>query len=329
MSKDFNKNLKKEYAGKQILITGGAGFIASNLVDLLKEVDCHIIRMDRREAKMLPVNGKAQVDNVFGDIRDLSIWEKTLDKTDIIFHFAAQTSTYVANDNPLDDLKINVMPMLCMLEICKKKKLNPAVLFSSTVTVIGIPVHLPVDESQTGQAITVYDLHKLMAEEYLKYYVNQGIVKGTVLRLSNVYGPGPKSSRQDRGILNLMVRKALDKETLTIYGKGDCLRDYVYVGDVARAFLMAGMNIEKTIGRHFIIGSGKGHTIAEAINLVADRVALKTGHRVKVVHIEPSGQQSPIENRNFVADPLMFCNATGWKGLYSLAEGIDCMIMSA
>lgn len=322
-----NKNILNNYNGKQILITGGAGYIAANLVNLIKDVDCHIIRLDKQGTKLLPINGKAKIDDVFEDIRDHSIWEKLLNKTDIVFHFAAQTSTYVANDNPSDDIKINVLPMLNMLETCRQKNWNPIILFSSTVTVIGIPTHLPVDESQTGQPITVYDLHKLMAEEYLEYFINQDFVRGAVLRLSNVYGPGPKSSRSDRGILNLMIRKALAKETLTIYGKGDYLRDYVYVEDVAYAFLMAAMKIKDVNGQHFVIGSGQGHTIAEAINLVAERVALKTGHRVEIMHIDPTIPQSPIENRNFVVDPQRFCKATDWEGQYSLNEGIDHTIM--
>jgi nucleoside-diphosphate-sugar epimerase len=285
-----------------------------------------MIRFDRPEANLLPVNGKAKIDDMFGDIRDQLIWEKVLDKTDIVFHFAAQTSTYASNDNPLDDIKINVLPMLNMLETCRRKNWNPVILFSSTVTVIGIPAALPVNEAQTGRPITVYDLHKLMAEEYLKYFVAQGFVRGAVLRLSNVYGPGPKSSRSDRGILNMMIRKALVKEALTVYGKGDFLRDYICVEDVARAFLTAGIKIEKLNGRHFIIGTGEGHTVAQAINLVADRVALKTGHRVNVTHIEPSTPQSPIEDRNFVADPRQFCDATGWEKQFSLNEGIDFTI---
>ncbi|MFH1288573.1 MAG: NAD-dependent epimerase/dehydratase family protein [bacterium] len=327
MDSKFSENILNSYTGKRILITGGAGYIAANLVNLLKDINCHIIRFDRQEARLLPINGKAKIDNIFGDIRDQSIWEKILDKTDIVFHFAAQTSTYVSNDNPLDDIKINVLPMVNMLETCRRKNWDPVILFSSTVTVIGMPACLPVDESQTGRPVTVYDLHKSMAEEYLKYYIDQGFVRGAVLRLSNVYGPGPKSSRSDRGILNMMIRKALAKEALTVYGKGDFLRDYIYVEDVARAFLTAGIKIEKVNGRHFIIGTGEGHTIAEAINLVADRVAFKTGHRVDVTHIKPVTPQSPIEDRNFVADSRMFCNMTGWKNMYSLTEGIDSMIM--
>src|SRR2546425_980791 len=134
--------------------------------------------------------------------------------------------------------------------------------------------------------------------------------------------------RAERGILNTMIRKALDGETLTIYGKGDYLRDYVYVQDVAKAFLMAGANIERVDGQHFVLGSGHGHTLEDTFNLVAQRVALKTGQQVQVTHIKPDGPLSPIETRSFVADSSKFIHATGWRPSCSLGEGIDRTVES-
>lgn len=323
MSERLNNKVLEGYSGKRILLTGGAGYLATNLIELLKNIDCCIIRVDRPGATFTEIDGAVQTKDVIGDVRERAIWESALKDIDIVFHFAAQTSARVANKDPIADLENNVMPMLYLMETCRNKAWQPIVMFSGTVTEAGIPTRLPVDETHTDNPITVYDLHKLMAENYLKYYVSQGIVKGTVLRLANVYGPGPKSSSADRGVLNLMIRKALVGETLTVYGKGDYLRDYVYVEDVARAFLESAIKIEQVNGQHFVIGSGQSHSIAEAINLVSDRTALRTGKRVGVTHINSPSPQSPIEARNFVADSSRFTQNTGWKSFYSLCEGID------
>jgi len=323
LSERLINKVPEGYSGKRILVTGGAGYLATNLAELLKDTDCYIIRLDRPEAVFSKVDGAAKIKDVIGDVRERAIWESQLKDIDIVFHFAAQTSVKVANKDPIADLENNVMPMLQMLETCRNKGYQPIVLFSGTVTETGIPVKLPVNETHTDNPITVYDLHKLMAENYLKYYVSEGIVKGAILRLANVYGPGPKNSAPDRGVLNLMVRRALAGETLTVYGKGDYLRDYVYVEDVARAFLEAARKIEEVNGQHFVIGSGEVHTIAEVMNLVSDRVALRTGKRVAVTHIDPPSPQSPIEARNFVADSSRFMRSTGWQAFYSLCEGID------
>jgi UDP-glucose 4-epimerase len=318
-----NKEVRTCCAGKRILVTGGAGYLAGSLVDLLKDADCHITRLGRSEEKFTPVRGVARIEDFVGDVRERAVWERALKSVDIVFHFAAQTSVYVANKDARADLEANVVPMLHLLEVCRRNDLHPIVLFSGTVTEAGIPQRLPVDESHPDHPVTVYDLHKLMAENYLKYYVSQGLVRGATLRLANVFGPGPKSSSADRGVLNTMIRTALAGEAITVYGQGEQLRDYVYVEDVARAFVLAAASIARTDGLHFVIGSGEGHTIAEAMRIVSQRVAKKTGIEVPLVHVDPPQPQSPIEARNFVADTTLFSKSTGWHTRFLLAEGID------
>ncbi len=314
------------FHNKNILITGGAGYIATNLIAQLCEIDCHIIRVDQPGIQFTPFIGKFTFHDIEADIRENTIWDKLLDDIDIVFYFAAQTSVYVAEQDPIKDLATNVMPMLSLLEACRKKKINPIILFSGTATEAGLTECLPVNENCPDHPITVYDIHKLMAENYLKYYTRIGIIRGVVLRLANVYGPGPKSSSADRGVLNMMIRKALQGKTLTVYGDGDYFRDYIYIEDVVRAFKNAVENIDTTAGKHFVIGSGEGYTILQAISLVAERTAIKTGNRVPVVKIDPPSLLSPIEFRNFVADTNQYTKSTGWKAQYSLMEGIDATI---
>ena len=167
-----------------------------------------------------------------------------------------------------------------------------------------------------------------MAENYLIYYAQQEIVRGAALRLANVYGPGPESSSADRGVLNMMIRRALADEPLNIYGTGEYLRDYIFVEDVVQAFIQAAVHIDRVSGKYFVIGSGEGKTLKEAVHLVAERAALKTGKKVQIKHIEPPSPLHPIEFRNFIADPQRFCQATGFKIKYSLIEGIDRTIRS-
>jgi UDP-glucose 4-epimerase len=310
------------YRGKTVVVTGSTGHLASNLIGALADTDCHIIRLSRPGAEFAPVIGKAKVEDVRGDISDRATWERMLGGADVVFHFAACTS-YASNKNPPADLAINFTPMLHLLETCRQSGYRPIVLLSGTVTQTGFPTRLPVDETQPDNPITVYDLHKQMAENYLKYYASQGIVRGAILRLANVYGPGPATSSAERGLLNIMTRRALGGEPLTVYGEGNYVRDFVYVRDVVEAFLMAGANIEQLNARHFVVGSGRGHTIAQSIHLVAERAARKTGRRAQVLQIDPPQPLLPIEARHFVADPRSFAESTGWRPRVSLAEGID------
>ncbi len=315
------------FAGKRVLITGGGGFIGSNLTALLCRTGCHITRVLRHPSGSVPPE-YTRVHDLIGNVNNASLWHSLPDGFDVVFHLAAQTSAYEANRNPRADLESNVLPMLMMLQACQQRNLNPIVVCAGTATACGLPSRLPVDESLVDAPVTIYDLHKQMAENYLKYFARTGDVRGSILRLANVYGPGPLSSRADRGVLNQMVGKALRGEPLTVYGDGEQIRDYVYVEDVARAFLAAPAHIDRLNGQHFLIGRGEGHSIANALDLVAQRVAEKTGVRVPVISVEPPSGLSVIEARNFVADTRSFTEQTGWSAAHPLADGIDRIIES-
>jgi nucleoside-diphosphate-sugar epimerase len=256
------------------------------------------------------------VKDVIGDVGEQRTWKAALPGVDIVFHLAAQTSASVAEADPAADFMHNVLPMDRLLHECRRRR--PAIIFASTATVVGIPLQLPVDESGPDHPITVYDQHKKAAEDLLAPYP-----LGVSLRLSNVYGPGPLSTHPDRGVLNAMIARALAGAALTIFGSGERVRDYLFVEDAAKAFLAAARCAGRIGGRHFVVGTGRGHTIAEAIRLVASRVAARTGVAVAVRHANPPGGLVAIDARDFVANSREFRSATRWRPLVSLADGID------
>ena len=318
------------FTGKNILITGGGGYIAQALIRLLQNVPCTISCLDKNldVLKNYDKNNYPIIIPIVGDIKNKSLWTDVLEKIDIVFYFAAQTSVYVANTNPNADIDINVLPILNLLETCRKGKYIPNIIFAGTATEVGLSDKITIDEMQRDNPITIYDIHKLTAEYYIKFYARESIIKGAILRLANVYGPGPLSSSAERGFLNQMIRKAIKNEPLTIYCEGNFIRDYIFITDVARAFLLAASNIENTNQKHFYIGSGRGCTIADAINLISERVAQLCGNKVPIVEIDYPTNLSPIEYRNFIANTSRFSDATGWIPGVELTTGIDYTIQS-
>lgn len=288
---------RRHYAGRTIAVTGASGFIGSGVVSRLTTAGCRVIRITR------------------------ATWEDAA-AADVVFHFAAQTSVTAAAGNPPQDFEANVVPMRRLLAACAARRRRPFVVFAGTVTQSGIQSHLPVNEDVPDNPVTVYDQHKLLAENDLKAAVAAGKARGASLRLANVYGPGAHGTNEDRNVLNRMIAAAVRGETLTVYGTGDYLRDYVFVDDVVDAFLMAAACPEQVNGRHFVVGTGHGITIRAAFELVAVRVAVLTGTRVPVIALADA-PLSPLERRNFTADPSGFSAATGWRPAWTLAAGID------
>jgi nucleoside-diphosphate-sugar epimerase len=319
----LNQNLNY-YKNKKILVTGATGFIGFSLIKKLSAVSCSIIAIKEKKFiyEKIP-NCKANVLVKDFDITDKDFWKESLEGIDIVFHFAAQTSLRVATNNPLLDIEINVLPIVNFIETCQKYKFAPDILFSGTVTEVGMTSTIPVDENFKDLPITVYDINKLAAEKYLQYYSNQLGHRAVILRLSNVYGPGPISSSVDRGILNMMVRKAINNEDLVVYGDGNYIRDYVYIDDVISAFLMAGAKIDIAKGNYYIVGTGIGYTIIQMAELVVDRVYRKTGIKVNIKKIDLPNNLSQIETRNFVANVNKIKRDIKWHAEVQLEDGID------
>ena len=306
------------YRGKTVVVSGASGYIAASLVERLAGVAAKVVRLSRKALPSL-----TGCFDMTGDYADPELWRRALSDADTVFHLAAQTSFYKAASDPDADFQANVAPMRALLESCRRAARRPFIVFAGSATQAGLPRRTPVDENQPDEPITVYDLHKLLAEKLLEGYVRQDWARGTALRLPNVYGPGPGSSSSDRGILNAMLARALRGERLSVYGTGEAVRDYLYIDDLSAAFLAAGKGEDALNGRHFILGSGRGVSLLESFRLAAERVEAATGARVEVACVpEPPGL-SPIEARKFTADSSAFRAATGWSAKIPLEDGLD------
>ena len=149
-----------------------------------------------------------------------------------------------------------------------------------------------------------------------------GDLRAVTLRLANVYGPGISVGSPDRGILNKVIAAALDGKPVSIFGKGDTTRDYIYIDDVIDAFAYAGAHMEKVNGQHYYPGTGTGHSVKEAFTLAVAQATAASGRKVDISHVSWPDGLSEIERRSFVADIDNLRKATGWCPKVDLAEGI-------
>ena len=318
--------LQKAYNGKTILITGAMGYIGSALVQRLSGYQCRIIMSSRLGGcghwEHTPAN--ANIEAFPGEVTDADFWQRALESTeaDTIFHFAGQNSVYAAAENPMADFAANVAPVINLAEAIRAIPKKIDVLYSGTATVVGMSENLPVGPDTTVRPVTIYDQHKLMAEQYLELYARMGDLRAVTLRLANVYGPGISVGSPDRGILNKVIAAALDGKPVSIFGKGDTTRDYIYIDDVIDAFAYAGAHMEKVNGQHYYLGTGTGHSVKEAFTLAVAQATAASGRKVDISHVSWPDGLSEIERRSFVADIDNLRKATGWCPKVDLAEGI-------
>jgi len=233
---------------------------------------------------------------------------------DVIFHLAAQTNATASDAEPFEDFDANVEPVMGLIEEFRRAERKPFIVFAGAATQVGAPSGPPlVDERIPDAPLTTYDLHKCMAELALEHACRRGWARGCTLRLANVYGPSPAESGPDRGVLNRMIRKATKGETVEVYGSGDWIRDYVFIDDVCRAFMLAAANQDTTNGRHFVIGSGVGHSL-RGVALMASLG--------RVEHVTPPAPLGVLDTRSAVMDSTAFLRATGWHADVDIERGI-------
>jgi nucleoside-diphosphate-sugar epimerase len=315
------QRLVRAYEGTVVAITGGTGYLASALDQALRKDGARVLLVSRKDIPPSP-----GAESLKADVRTADCWRTIVQRADVVFHLAGNTSAYAAAKDPAGSLLSTVAPLTHLAAAAREAGRRPRVLYASTATVYGLTPTLPVGEDTVLRPVTTYDLHKAFAEKQLELASTQGLVEGVSLRLANVYGPSSSgSSADDRGVLNRITKLALQGADLYLYGDGGYLRDYVYIDDVVRAFLVAGVQRE-IVGRSFNVASGVGCTVRDAFSLVAERAEKVTGRKSCVYNAPWSEDANPIEFRNFTARIDRMRSACGWKPVVTLADGVEHLI---
>lgn len=309
------------YRGRRVMITGGLGFIGSNLAHRLVDLGADILIVD----SLIPDYG-GNLFNIHGiedkvrvniaDVRQDTTMQYLVRDREVIFNLAGQVSHIDSMREPFTDLEINCRAQLSMLEACRRRNPHTKVVFAGTRQVYGRPERLPVDETHLVRPVDINGINKAAGEYYHLLYSHVFGVRACSLRLTNVYGPRQLIKHNRQGFIAWFIRLAIEDKDIEIYGDGSQIRDFVYVEDAVDAFLRAGA-MDACDGEVFNVGGSE--PIAHR-DLVALLIEVAGSGRVRFVDWPPEKRR--IDIGNFYTDWSKFQRTTGWHPTVPLREGL-------
>ena len=311
------------FRNKTVLVTGGAGFIGSNLaIRLLEEgakvrvVDSLLPELGGNLFNLSTIKDKISFHKV--DLRDSDQMIPLVAGCDYIFNLAGNVSHMDSMKWPILDNALNTQAQIHFLEVCREHNPSALILFASTRQVYGTPKYLPVDENHPINPIDVNGINKLAAEYYHYLYGKIYGMRTICLRLTNTYGPRQLIKNSRQGFIGWFANRAILGEEIQLFGGGDQVRDFNYVDDVSEAFMSAALS-DNCLGKIFIL-SGERASLAT----VAEMLIKQTGKgSVKKVPFPPEKKKIDIGDYYGVSE--LFYKASGWQPRTNLLEGLKRM----
>ncbi|MGQ0732035.1 MAG: NAD-dependent epimerase/dehydratase family protein [Acidobacteriota bacterium] len=310
----------RPYANRRTLVIGGLGFIGTNLVSRLVRAGATTTIVtplrERHEAQALAHEADG-VSIVEADIRDGHAMHAAVGGQDVVFNLSGQSGAVRSMEDPWTDLDVNCRGNLVLLEALRAVNPTAKLVFVGSRLQYGRPERLPVSEEDAADPLCLHAVHKSAVEGYLAVYRRLYGLRYTVARVTNPYGPGQPHGRTAYGVVNRMIHLALDGGTLSVYGDGSQLRDYVFIDDLTRALALLGSS-EVTDGRVYNVGSGHGTTLVDLARTV---IALTGSGRIE--HVEWPSLAAQIETGDFVADISRIDREVGWRPEVALGDGLE------
>ena len=309
-----------DFSGARALVTGGAGFIGSSLAIALAEqgaevrvVDAMIPGYGGNLFNLEPVKGRVAVD--VADIRDQDAMARAVRGVDVVFHLAGQMDHVLSLTDPYPDIDINIRGTTVVMEAIRRHAPTARVVYTGTRGEYGPADSLPVAEDAPTNPRGLHEISNLAAAKIVEMYGHVHGIRGTTLRLSNIYGPRGQMRHSRYGVVNWFVRLALDGTTIPVFGDGKILRDFLYVDDCVEAILLAAAS-DTAFGQVLNVGGGEPTTFRE----VAESLSSQTGARWEFAPF--SAERKAQEPGDFYSDVSKIRRILGWKPVTSLADGI-------
>ena len=312
------------FGGKNVLVTGGMGFIGSNLAIRLVREGANVTLMDSMldeyGANLFNIRDICDAVQVnFSDMRDEHSLRYLVRGKDLIFNLAGQVSHQDSMTQPFMDLEVNTRAQLTLLETCRQYAPETVIVYASTRQIYGRPQYLPVDEKHPLMPPDVNGINKLAAEYYHSLYTRVYGLPTVSLRLTNTYGPRQLIKNARQGFIGWFVNRAILGETIQLFGTGEQIRDFNHVDDVVEAMCMCALS-EKTYGDVYNLSGERA-----SLKRIAELLVSYSG-KGKVETVPFPEDRKKIDIGDFYGNSDKLSQATGWKPKTALEDGLRDMV---
>ncbi|MEA2101856.1 MAG: GDP-mannose 4,6-dehydratase [Thermodesulfobacteriota bacterium] len=312
---------RQSYKNKKVLITGGLGFVGSNLAIRLVDLGADVTLVDNmlpRQGGNLfniePVRDRIRIN--FSDVRNQLSMNHMVKGQDMVFHLAGQVNHVDSMKNPVQDLEINCHGTLVLMQALREFNRDAICVYSGTRGEYGPSVKLPVDEHNPTNPKGLYAVTNLAAEKMILVYNHVYNIPAVCLRITNTYGPRHQMMHDEYGVFNWFIRKAMDNEALPVFGDGSILRDFMFIDDLVECFLMTA-HMPQAQGEVFNVGSGK----AISFRAIAEKIVALAG-KGSCEFAEFTRERAEVEPGDYWADISKIQSMVGWSPHTDFDEGI-------
>jgi UDP-glucose 4-epimerase len=309
------------FAGKTVLITGGMGFIGSNLAIRLANLGAKVTILDAmipdyggNEFNLQPVKDRVRIN--YCDIRDESAVNYLVRGQDYVFHLAGQVCHLMSLTNPFPDIEMNITGTAILMEGLRKYNKDAVVVYTGTRGQYGASVSLPVNEEAATNPKGIYEISNLTAEKIIKVYNDVHGIRSVLLRLSNIYGPRSQMLHSRFGVCNWFVRLAMDNQKIQVFGDGSILRDFAYVDDTVEAIIASSI-VPGAYGEIFNVGSDIPVSFLDLVKTI-----IKVGGTGQWEFAEFSPERKAQEPGDFYSDISKIERIVGWRPKTDLETGL-------
>ena len=314
--------MSKNISNKKVLITGGLGFIGSNLARRLVEygntitiVDSLIPEYGGNLRNLHDIHDKITVS--LSDVRDVAAINNLIKGHDYLYNLAGQTSHLDSMHDPITDLDINAKAQLSILEACRKYNPSIRIVFASTRQIYGKPNYLPVDENHPRHPVDVNGINKIAGEQYHILYQEVYGIASSVLRLTNTYGPRMRIRDARQTFLGIWIRNLLQGKPIQVFGDGKQRRDYNYIDDVLDALLIAATE-KNAVGNVYNLGAPAPLSLEDTAKIMCQET--EAGEYQMIPFPE---DRKAIDVGDFICDYSAFRDQFGWEPKVNFEEGIQ------